>query len=351
MAENEALESQEPLSEEDEILSEIATNERIVTHTEYGTVRLVIPTLKTQKLIDAAARKKRKELKAAVDEIEDKDNPGKTIKIPAYRSRATLRKEYIELDWWSDEQEEKLQELSGKHVMLLAELELLGFESENGIYEEMANLRTNLKKEFEKYDSEDREEILVAIDQITLLGAEGSLEDEKVLRTAALSTTVDDLLDELTVIKRLYDAYIEILNVYNELSVLQQEEMQLFSDSWQEQLRYYIRLAQVFYCITKVQDGEPLWPSLQAVETETNIEKVRWAFDELNAFWQGLTEETRERMGKYNFILGRGDEMLSSAESPETLEFKIDGDLQEEVPTASIEASVTQDLSVTSNLD
>jgi hypothetical protein len=162
---------------------------------------------------------------------------------------------------------------------------------------------------------------------------------------------VDDILDELTVVKRLYDAYVEVLEVYNELSTIQLEESQLFADSWQEQLRYHIRLAQVFYCITTVKDGEPLWTSLDAVEAETNLEKVRWAFDELNAFWQGLTDDTRERMGKYGFILGRGDERLSSAESPEAQEFKTDGDLLDEELTISSEVSATENLSATPNSD
>ena len=48
--------------EDNQVLTETVFNEKIVIHPDIGEIKLTAPTLKIQRNIDAAIRKKRKEL-------------------------------------------------------------------------------------------------------------------------------------------------------------------------------------------------------------------------------------------------------------------------------------------------
>ena len=61
--------------EDQQILQEVALNERIITHPTFGKVRLRFPTLPIQRKIDTAARIRKKELRTSFDEIPDPDDP------------------------------------------------------------------------------------------------------------------------------------------------------------------------------------------------------------------------------------------------------------------------------------
>src|SRR5213079_1705649 len=114
-----------------QILQETTFNERLVTHPKLGKIRLRMPTVEIQRKIDAVGRAKKKQLKEAKDTITDEQ--GNVTKVPAYKSREQLSKDYAELGWWTDSEKTRLTELGEQHVQLLTELELLGFESDASI--------------------------------------------------------------------------------------------------------------------------------------------------------------------------------------------------------------------------
>ena len=102
-----------------QVLIETIFNERIVTHPKLGPIRLRLPTLEIQRKIDAVGRAKKKFLKDARDTITAED--GVVTRVPAYKSREQLAKEYAELGWWTDVEKLRLADLQEQHVQLAAD--------------------------------------------------------------------------------------------------------------------------------------------------------------------------------------------------------------------------------------
>lgn len=324
-------------AEDRQILHETVTNEKLVTHPTLGEVRLKTPTLDIQRKIDSSARARKKYLKEAKDKVEDPNSPEGFRYVPAFRSKEQLKKEYSELGWWTETQDENLQELIRKQMELLTELELLEFDSEEDIYDTLKECRERLITLFK--DSPETHNIIL---KITLPGVIISDDEETLLKEKASSTEVDDLLDTINNSQSQYTNYSDLAKTYAELSGLQSEYSSLFSDSWQEQLQYYIRLAQIFYCTEKVTTGKPIWVSIDELEKDKDLEVVKWVFGELTAFWQGLSDEVRERIAKYGFTTRRNENSTSSEDSPVPPTSSQDGELQEKNLGNSLNPTVTQ---------
>lgn len=326
--------------EDNQVLTETVFNEKIVTHPDIGEIKLTAPTLKIQRNIDAATRKKRKELLNSFDTIEDPKNPNKVKRVPSFKSKDTLIKEYRELGWWTEEQDDKIEELTTKNMELIAELELLGFESEEDLEEDIQDIRKDLCTHFEEHEKVDK--FVTSIYALCQFEEEYKTKDDVLLRKNAESTEVDDLLEKLYDLHKMYKTITEAIGLTSDLRELNAEYSSLFSDSWQEQLSYYTKIAQLFYCTETVETGEPLWPSVDNLEITDDVELFRWAFAELSAFWQGLTDETREKIAKYSFTLGLSAEKPSSEDSPAPPESKQDGESQTE-PESSSTVTDTQE--------
>lgn len=311
-------------AEDRQILHEVVTNEKIVTHPILGEIRLKMPTLDTQRKIDASARARKKYLKEAKDKVEDQDSPEGFKLVPAFRSKEQLKKEYADLGWWTQEQDDQLQELSRKQLQILTELEILNFESEEDIYDGLRDSREKLIHLFK-----DIPEATDIITRITIPGITMVAEDEAFLKDKATSTEVDDEIQIITALQSQYNNYADLARVFTELSGLQGEHSSLFSDSWQEQLQYYIRLAQIFYCTEKPDTHKPLWSSIDELEKDKDLDIVRWVFGELTAFWQGLSDDVREKMAKYGFTSRQNAKSTSSEDSPALPKSSLDGELQE----------------------
>lgn len=331
--------------EDSQILQEVVFNERIVNHPKLGPIRLRIPNLEIQRKIDAVGRAKKKYLKEARDTITAED--GTVTVVPAYKSREQLSREYAELGWWTDVEKTRLTELREQHIQNLTELEVLGFESDVAIYQGINDIVTRLFDLCKEENGNIPEEVSTALADLSIPGIMPKATDINLLREHGASTEVDDLIERLKNFNKQYNIYIKLAQVYNELTALQSQESQLFSDSWQDQLQYYLRLAQVFYCTERAEDRKPIWPTLNAIEAEQNIELIRWTFSELNAFWQGISDEQREKMNKYSFTNPRNTEVSSSEGSPVPQESSPDGGSPEKISETSIVATVTADPSPT----
>lgn len=327
-------------AEDRQILHETVTNEKLVNHPTLGAIRLKMPTLETQRKIDASARARKKYLKEAKDKVEDPEAPEGFRYVPAFKSKEQLRKEYEDLGWWTQEQEDKLQNLTRKQMQLLTELEALGFESEEDIYFGLKECREKLFDIF-KDSSEETETVI----RITIPGIPISTEDESQLKDKAPSTEVDDILQVIIALQNQYSNYAELAGIFSDLSTIQGEYGSLFSDSWQEQLQYYLRLAQVYYCTEKVETGKPIWTSIDELEKDKDLDIVKWVFGELTAFWQGLSDEVREKMAKYGFTSRRNVRNTSSDASPVPAKSSLDGELLEKNVENSLTPTDTQDQS------
>jgi hypothetical protein len=330
-----------------QILQETVFNEKIVIHPKLGKIKLRMPTLEVQRKIDAVGRNKKKYLKEAKDAVTDES--GNITRVPAYKSREQLAREYEDLGWWTETERKRLTALSEQHVQLLTELEVLGFESDINIYKGISECIMKLGNLCQTETKDIPEDVLKILDAIAEPGTIIQPSQSNVIKENSSTTEVDDLLTELTIYHKQYNAYIKLAQVYTELVSLQSQQSQLFSDSWQEQLQYFLRLAQVFYCAEK-EDSKPIWPSLDAIESEQDLELIRWVFSELNAFWQGISDETRERMNKYSFMNPRSIEKSSSEDSPAPQESSVGGEQQVKMPEDSLLATATKDQLQTAKL-
>lgn len=334
------------IQEDEQILDETITNERIVEHPTKGKIRFKLPTLELQRKIDALGRSKKKILRDTIDKIPDPETPLGYRIVPAYKSRDVLAKEYASLGWWTDEHEKELQDVIRDFTTTLAELEMLQFESEQTIYVEMARIHDRFLKLFEESITDELKETL---SRVTLVGGDAAYEDLKTIRDAAPSTEVDDLLVEVEVYRKQFDLYAKLANLHDKLLNLESERTALFQDSWQEQLQYHIKLAQVFVCCEYVDTNKPLYDSIDTLEKEPNIEFLRWVFTELQSFLQGTPREARERFSKYGFMDRLNLKKSSSDESPVQPQSKLDGDLQENKQITSPEVTAITDQSPTTN--
>ncbi len=324
-------------AEDQEVLIEIVTNERIVEHPTKGRIKFRTPTLEIQRKIDAVARAKKKLLREATDHIPDPDSPNGYRVVPAYKSRDVLTREYAALGWWTQENEEALTKISSQYTDLLTRLEILGFESEDSIYQDLAEQKEHLLKLFEDQITDELKETIF---RVTLFGGAAEYADLQFLKEKASSTEVDDLLQEVEISRSQYDCYLALATTHVDLLKLEAERNTLFSDSWQEQLQYYIRLAQVYYCSEYVETGKLLYATIEEMERETDLDFIRWIFTELQAFWQGISTETRNRLAKYGFTGRLNSNKSLPEESPVQPESNKDGDLVIKQPTLSSEVTV-----------
>lgn len=325
-----------------QILEETIFNERLVNHPKLGQIRLRFPTLEIQRKIDAVGRAKKKFLKEAQDTITAED--GTVTKGQAYKSREQLAREYADLGWWTDTEKFKLQDLQEQHVQLLTELEILGFESDTAIWSETKEIFERLGELCQTEANTVPDEVLNVLNAITTPGYVIRPTEINIIKEHSTTTEVDDLLDKLVVLHKQYNTYIKLALVFSDLVALQSQQSQLFSDSWQDQLQYYLRLAQVFYCTERTETHKPIWESLNAIESEQDISLIQWIFGELNSFWQGISSETREKMNKYSFTNPRNTENSSSEDSPVPQESLLGGEPQIKVPESSIAVTVIPDL-------
>lgn len=336
--------------EDSQILSEIVSNERIVEHPTRGKIKFRFPTLQIQRKIDAATRQRKKILRETVDQIPDPSSPSGHRIVPAYRSRQVLEHEYKESGWWTDEMDSKLNELSNLYIGYVTKLEILGFESIDSTIDELDDIRSQLNGLVSSDNDDEANEILNSILRLTTPNVEVTSVDTTRIRDAATSTDVDTILDRAEVLRDQYLSYTEMVKIYNEVSKLDQEKNSLFADSWQSQLEYYTRLSQVFYCVSSGDESKPLYEKIEDIESEQDTDFVSWLFTELQALWQGLTDESRERMGKYSFTRRLSTDKSSSEESDAQPEIKVDGDLLEKMPSTSTLASGIVENSPQSNL-
>lgn len=320
--------------ENQQILQETVFNERIVEHPTLGRIKLRVPNLAIQRKVDAVVRNRRKALLSAYEQIEDPENPGQMIRVPSFKSKDELLKEYATRGWWSPEQEAERERLSQEQVRLITELELLGFTSDEDIIQDLVDIRDELIQHFAGVETEpDFDELII---QITTPGVEAVYEDLQRIRASATSTSVDDALDMLNIKQRTYQAYASYLEVTSDAVSLEAEYNNLFADSWQEQLQYYQRLAQLFYCTENAETGERLWKDVMDIENDISVDNLRWLFNELTMFWQGVSDEARERIAKYDFQprLAK-EEAESSEDSQGQPTSNLDGDLPENEPIPS----------------
>ena len=337
--------------EDEQVLIEVAMNERIVTHPTKGDIRLHMPTLATQQKIDRVVRTKKKSLMAEKVEVQEDFDSDITTLQPAYKSKRFLEREYEELGWWSPQQTTDIKEAETKMLGLVATLELLGFDSQEDLYQNFLDCRSKFKVHFTdaELDSELSKQILLIIDQVTTPGGDFTTVEFDLLKNNAVNTDVDDLLEKLQGYVQQFDSYLELIETQVIYTELQKEYLSLFSDSWQEQLQYYLRLAQLYFCTEWIKTGKPLWENISAIEHTNDQDFVNWTLTELTAFWQGLTDEARDRLGKYSFMPRQTEEVQSTEDLPDLPQSNEDGESQEDEQTTFLEVTDIQEASPSTN--
>ena len=335
--------------EDEQVLIEVALNERIVKHSKLGDILFRMPTLEVQQKIDRVVRARKKALMA--EKVEVIDSEGNSHLEPAFKSKKLLEREYDSLGWWGPEQSEDLKLIEENMLASVATLEVMGYESTEALVEQYLVMKVKLHEHFADIELEDslKDSISNAVEILTNPGQDFTSVEFDLIKNNAVSTDVDDMLTELQNYNVSFTTYMSLVEQQRDYAEAQREYLSLFSDSWQEQLQYYIRLSQLYYCVSDAKTRKPMWKSPYTIEKSEDQEFVTWALTELTAYWQGLTDEARERLGKYSFMVRQNEEKSSTEDALDLTQSNEDGESPENEEMSSSKVTDTPEVSTSTN--
>jgi hypothetical protein len=152
--------------------------------------------------------------------------------------------------------------------------------------------------------------------------------DRKLVMNAAKDTEVDRLLDEADSLR----AQIELLQDFEAvragLDALFRVQSELFSNTIEGRARTAQELAQVYHCIEDADTGKPLWPTVEAMlDEEQSV--IGGLQTELSCFFNGVTDEFRDMVGRHGFLQRVSATDARSDDSPAHPQPNSDGEPQE----------------------
>lgn len=330
------------------VLNQIAVNERVVEHSEYGNFLISRPTHKILADIESyRTRAMNRDLQTR-DVIVD-PLTGEKQYVPAYLTHQAKAEQLKFHGIWTDEDVTKLEAASTAFRDICAELEKEGFEGVSKVEARVNELRAKaieiLKDKFET-DEQVRE----AVDIIFSLPYGAIVEDAeakfgaardtlmKASRTHAMSEVVEaaqSVYKQSMLCRRALQAQAELV-------ALRMREIELFRDTVESRADQAARVAKVFYCTKHPLTKKPYWETIADLEAEPS-EKIGWIFEQIEKFerLESVSEEEQERKDRFNFLrfLWELPSALSD-DSPEAEPSKQDGD-SPETPTVSTELSAT----------
>lgn len=304
---------------------ELLYNERIIVHPTYGTVRLMRPSPQEELWI-AEARQKQYHT---------------DMRTPDVLSHAQLEKIAIERGMWTADMKDRLDELSRKVGEAMIALDAAGFLSLDELGAQYQAISTKLLDAFA-----EQSEILDAIHRYLDLDATATLADRTAITAAAPSTDIDEWLDEADAVRSQMELLKEFLALRKELDKLQEIQTTIFVDSIESRAQRAENMARLYYCTSKVPEGTrsgdavkgtPIWPTLQGCYA-SRAEEIEVLLMEYNYFVNGITDEFKEKLGKYGFIKRQNATSDSSDDSPVLPTSNSDGASVENAPMPSSEA-------------
>lgn len=291
---------------------ELLRNERVIDHPRFGRVRLKRPTPRQARMIAEARRQQY-----------HKDLRDKTI-----LSKAELEKEAIERGIWSVEKKVNTEKRLERVGELMGLLDVAGYEGTDQVLDAYQKATARLLALFE-----EKSEVIAAIVRYFNLDLQPQPEDDRLIRTEAPSTEVDEVMEECKQLRNQLELLHDLGRERAELRALQEEYARLVKDSIEARMDVVEEMAKIYYC-TLTEDGSPLWPDLDSMWDADPYDIDRLA-EEIFFFENGISPEYRKLLGRHGFTQRVPDTSDSSESSPEHPQPNSSGDLPDSEPSSS----------------
>jgi hypothetical protein len=319
-------------------LNEIATNRRMITSDLFGTFQIIRPTYSVEAQIESA---RARQINADLQERTAIEDPitGLAKEVPAFLSRRSKADQLRFHGLWSDEHEQRLEEVAETYRDTALALEGASFESADTLVAGITGIREQLAKNFKSKNLSLEEELLILCPSLDSVfdGTEpvARVEAYKAARqavgAAAGSPVVDELLDELDKYQRQLELFRDGVKAQTELFALRINELSLFADTMEARADKAGQLAKVYCCTLDAHTGKCPWKT-QAELARQSPKLVPWLLMEIEKFERlegtdAPSADENKRADRFNFLAALGVfPSASSASSPEEQPSSPDGD-------------------------
>lgn len=293
---------------EDTILEqELVRNERIITHSRFGALRLRRPT----PAMDASIAEQRRK-------VYHRDLKDDTILTKEEVAQILLKRGI-----WTPDHDEKMQSFTVKSGELMLKLTALGYDPTSNLYAEIMLAKADLEKAIR----DENVEVTEDLERIFSDPEIPSFQDIRVLGDTVERPLEVQKLSNLTFQMNILTEFAEIKAQLQNLLVTYTK---FFGDTIEERANRAERMAQIFFCVTSQEDDTRLWTSFENMWDE-NPEDIAWLHSQLFNFQNGITEEYATVLQTYGFMERVTDTGRSSEDSQDHPQSKSDGESQEEV--------------------
>lgn len=327
------------------LLDEIAKNERVIEHPEFGRFIIRRPTHGVEAQIETARTRQINRDLQARDVIEDPIT-GERKEVPAFLTRKARADQLRFHGLWTHEDEYMLEEATDRYRDVAFKLEAEGFEGGWKLDEDLNALREKIRSVLGNKADKHKDAIDTVVPYL-LTAAEGERPQDQdtglsysearlKLQKVTKKPEMDRLLNEADRLHRLVSLYNEGVKAQAEMVAYRIREISLFSDTLESRADRAAHVAKVFYC-TFTEDHKPVWKTIPDLEKEPSM-KLRWLLGEIERFERvepGETEEDIRRRERFNFLSPYQGTPESSDDSPEAPSSNLDGDSAEKPTTSS----------------
>lgn len=299
------------------IEQELVRNERLVTHSKFGHLRLRRPTPAMDAKIAECRRK-----------VYHSD-----LRNSEILTKEEIQQILMERGVWKPEYDDDVQKLTLQSADIMARLTALGYDPSKNLETERESAHRTLQAMF----PDPLEEVEEALERILLTKLLPSSEDMKILRENATSSNVEEQMNKLNAICAQDMLLNDFVTIKLELNKRLEVYTQFFGDTIEERANRTERMAHIFYCVTQVAEDESLWDTFEDMWDE-DPEHIAWLHSQLFYFQNAIDEDSAEVLQQYGFMARTTDTGALSEDSPEEQTSNSDGESPEKTPSISSDA-------------
>jgi hypothetical protein len=303
---------------DDTLEQELTFNERIIEHPKIGHLKLIRPTPRIERLISEERRKQHH----------------KDLRNPDVLSRKEVERYVIERGVWSEEESNRISDLWKRIGQIMTVLDITGFTDLESLASEYREVVDAIYEAYAE-DSPARAAVRRFFD---VVADRRETADRVVLKQESPGTEQDDRLEQA---EELYAQILlakELNDIRVELDRLQERSTELFLECVENRADRAEETARLYYCVRKVDEDAPFWPSIDAV-LDSPREVMSYIQQEMYFFRHGITSEFQSLLGRHGFTQRVNDTVDSSDDSPGHPQSNSDGESPASEPISSSEVT------------
>lgn len=324
--------------EHSELLDEIATNRREISHERFGDFIIKRPSNRVLSLIDSA---KTRSMNKDLQTKEALDSGGY---VPAYLTKKSKKRLLQEHGEWTQEDDDAIELAQSEYRLACMELDKTNFESVDMTLAELDEIKSYLldkgldpkkfKKElsilFPGHDDGPSEELAPLQD--------GYDKAKKRVVAALKDVEATRVLDGLDGIHKQYYLIQKGIEAQAKLFLYKTKELSLFSDTVESRAENAGHIAKISNCVYTPEENLYFTSPEKCRDSEQDM--LAWLLQEVEKFERldpTMTAEDEVRMNRFNFLFPSVDINASSEDSQDLTESKQDGSSAKEIQNNSSE--------------